>query len=48
MQELCAELPITDVACALRLSQLKRLPSFLDCRRSLAAYYEQPLVDLVS
>lgn len=46
MQELGPNYRITDVACALGLSQLKRLPSFVERRRALTAYYDRALADL--
>ncbi|MDY0883188.1 UDP-4-amino-4,6-dideoxy-N-acetyl-beta-L-altrosamine transaminase [Dongia soli] len=46
MQELGPNYRITDIACALGLSQLRKLPSFVDRRRKLAAYYDRALADL--
>ena len=41
MSELGYNFRITDIQCALGLSQLKKLPDFLDRRRKIAARYQQ-------
>ena len=37
---------ITDIQCALGISQLKNLPRFLECRCEIAALYDESLADL--
>jgi perosamine synthetase len=48
MQDLGYNYRITDVQCALGLSQLKKLPSFLQRRYEIAAKYDEALADIPS
>ena len=46
MQDLGFNYRLTDVQCALGISQLRKLPSFLERRRAIAAQYDRDLSDL--
>jgi dTDP-4-amino-4,6-dideoxygalactose transaminase len=46
MQELGYNFRITDIQCALGLSQLKQLPNFVSRRREIVALYNAAFVDL--
>ena len=46
MQDLGYNYRITDIQCALGLSQLKKLPKFLKRRREIAALYDEALADI--
>lgn len=46
MQELGFNYRITDVQCALGLSQLRRLPAFITRRREIVAHYNSAFADL--
>jgi len=46
MQDLGYNYRITDIQCALGLSQLKKLPKFLERRHEIAALYDKALADI--
>lgn len=46
MQDLGFNYRITDIQCALGLNQMKKLPSFIQRRRAIAAMYDQAFVSL--
>ena len=46
MQDLGYNYRITDFQCALGISQLRKLPEFLERRREIAAHYDEALADI--
>jgi perosamine synthetase len=46
MQDLGYNYRITDIQCALGISQLQKLPKFLNRRREIAALYDEALADI--